>query len=198
MSRFWVVLAAVVVIFSSGHVFAAAAPADDMTSVIAAAQTEGDTANQFLPLLNMLRGLAVVILLICIVGAAMMATWGNSKLALLVGGGAVFLFGAFWVITLVAEAVQKPDSIPELTAIEEPTNTREVKTYGAGAPVKRALNEGLNILTSVTLPFILIYGLWLSLAVAAGESDGAVMRGYVIGAVVALAASILAQAFKII
>ena len=182
-----------------GHVGATTGSAgSDITGAIDAAQDDGGTATQFSGLVTTLRGLAVVTLLMLLVGAGMTATWGNTKLAVTVAVGGMFLFGAFWVVTLVAESMGKPDSIPPLSNATVPTDTNSTTNDLVGKPIKKALNEGLNILTSVTLPFILIYGLWLSLAVAAGESDAPVMRGYVIGAVVALSASILGQVFKII
>lgn len=180
----------------------AGASSEDVSAAISAVETggtAGDVPNQFSGLINTLRGIAVVILLMLLIGAGMTATWGNTKLAVTVGVGGIFLFGAFWVVALVAESMGKPDTIPTLNTTTLTDDASADASYEAiGTPVKNALNEGLNILTSVTLPFILIYGLWLSLAVAAGESDAPVMRGYVIGAVVALAASILGQVFKII
>lgn len=174
-----------------------ASASQDVTAVATASQTT--PPPEMLTLINTLRGLAVILLLIILVGAGMAAAWGNTKLASIVALCAVVLFGGFWVVALIAESFQEPPTIPTLAEFTEvPDSSGTEAPNGPAGPVKTALNAGLTILTSITLPFIMIYGLWLSIAVAAGESDAAVMRGYIIGACVALAASVLAQIFKVL
>ena len=170
----------------------------DVQEVISASATT--PPQGMIALVNTLRGMAVVLLLIVLVGSGMAAAWGNTKVAVLVAGGALVLFGGFWVIALVAEGLGAPPTLPKLQEFSQADlgSAGSSSADGPAGPVKAALNTGLTILTSITLPFIMIYGLWLSLAVAAGESDAASIRSYVIGASVALAASILVQVFKII
>lgn len=199
---FRVIAAGAVALFLIGGPVSARAQArGDAQSVLqnaqqAGAKMEWDSSSRMRGLVDQLRGLATVALLIAIVTASLMAgITGKSTNAIYVAGGAIVLYGGFWILLLIIQAFNAaPQNLPtgdkEITS---PINVGE-----AVAPVIRDfVGYGINMLTTVTLPFLIIYGFWMALGVASGESQGAgpQIKNYVIGAVVALGASIIIQVF---
>lgn len=184
------------------HIQAAVAPADqDVLSVNSQAQSSGmdsgwDTGGTSLNLVEKLRGFATVLLLIALVVAALVAgITGRTTMSIFVAVGAIVLYGGFWIVLLIIENLGNGANVT--------TNSVEVttpvdKTTPIATIVKDFVGYGINMLTTATMPFAIIYGFWMSLGVATGESSsatGSLIRNYVVGAIVAIGASIFTQVF---
>lgn len=172
----------------------------DQAAAITEAETAGakfdwDKQNKRLGLLSQLRGLATVILLVSLIGSAMyVGITGKSGPALFTAVGAVVLYGGFWVVLLVFQAFgAQPTGTP--TTFVNPAATSLVV-----APIIKDFTDYLiGMLTTAIMPFILIYGFWMALGVASGETQnaGVQIKNYVLGGTVAIGASLLVQIFTI-
>lgn len=201
-STFPVVLFALGLFFGAPPAQASSAPSSDVDRVINEAtttvgvDTSWDDRNASLKLVENLRGLATIILLIALVIAAMSAgITGKTTMAIFVAVGAIVLFGGFWIVLLIVEGVggRVPPSA-EVTIEGPDTNYTSV----ISPIIKDFIGSAINMLTTATMPFLMIYGFWLSLGVASGESGGgpgAQVKNYVLGAIVAIGASIFTQIF---
>lgn len=154
-----------------------------------------DQQRATLGLVDSLRGLATVILLIALVVSAMSAgITGKTTMAIFVAVGAVVLYGGFWVALLIVENLGGPVPASNEVTFDGPAAYDSV----IAKVIKDFIGYGINMLTTATMPFLMIYGFWLSLGVASGESgsgSGAQIKNYTIGAIVAIGASIFTQIF---
>lgn len=174
------------------------AQADGDTQVMSQAQSGGaafdwDKSNKRQTLLTQMRGLATVVLLIALVVTAVyVGVTGKSGPALFIAVGAIVLYGGFWIVLLVVQAFgSQPTGAP--TVYQNPAQTSLVV-----APIIKDFTDyGISMLTTAVMPFALIYGFWMSLGVAAGETQnsGVQVKNYILGGTVAIGASILVQIF---
>lgn len=201
-STFPVVLLALGLFFGGHAAHSAQAPSSDVDRVINEAtttvgvDTSWDERSSSLKLVESLRGLATIILLIALVVSAMSAgITGKTTMAIFVAAGAIVLYGGFWIVLLIVENVggRVPPSA-EVTIEGPDTNYTSV----ISPIIKDFIGYAINMLTTATMPFLMIYGFWLSLGVASGESGGgpgSQIKNYTLGAIVAIGASIFTQIF---
>lgn len=164
-------------------------------STTAGVDTSWDEGRTTLKLVESLRGLATIILLIALVVSAMSAGMtGKTTMAIFVAVGAIILYGGFWVALLIVENLGGTVPAASEVSFEGPSNYTSV----IAVVLKDFIGYAINMLTTATMPFLMIYGFWLSLGVASGESGGgpgAQIKNYTIGAIVAIGASIFTQIF---
>lgn len=161
----------------------------------AGAKFDWDKADKRSTLLTQMRGLATVSLFIALVVAAVyVGVTGKSGPALFVAVGAVVLYGGFWIVLLVVQAFgAQPTGSP--TVFANPAQVRLVI-----APIINDFTGyGINILTTAVMPFAIIYGFWMALGIASGESQnsGVQIKNYILGGTVAIGASIIVQVFTL-
>jgi hypothetical protein len=170
---------------------AAVAAADKNSAANLTWDTGGATVN----LIDKLRGLATVLLMIALVVAALVAGMtGRTTMSIFVAVGGVVLYGGFWLVLLVIENLSSPipssnDVVYDTSKINYPSPVSQI--------VKDFITYGINMLTTATMPFLMIYGFWLSLGIAsgAGGDTGGQIKNYVIGGTVAIGAAIFTQIF---
>ena len=154
-----------------------------------------DANNKRVQLLSQMRGLATVLLLIALVGSAVyVGVTGKSGSAIFVAVGAVVLYGGFWITLLIVEGFGAGPTVSQIIATN-PGNPRLVI-----APlIKDFTDYAIAMLTTVTMPFAIIYGFWMALGIASGETQnsGVQIKNYVVGGVVAIGASIIVQVFNL-
>jgi hypothetical protein len=162
---------------------------------IAGVDSSWDKKRTTIKLVENLRSIATVILLIALVVSAMSAgITGKTTMAIFVAAGAVVLYGGFWILLLIIENLGGTTPSSAEVTYEGPSSYKSpVSTI-----VKEFIGYAINMLTTATMPFLMIYGFWLSLGVASGESGGGPgpqIKNYVLGAIVAIGASIFTQIF---
>jgi len=181
---------------------AAVAPSSDVDSVLGEVDRTTDADDSWtrssstLKLVENMRGLATIILLIALVVSAMSAgITGKTTMAIFVAAGAVVLYGGFWILLLIIENLG--GTVPPSNEVEF-DGPSTAYTSVISVVIKDFVGYAINMLTTATMPFLMIYGFWLSLGVASGESGGgagAQVKNYTIGAIVAIGASIFTQIF---
>jgi hypothetical protein len=152
-----------------------------------------DKAGKRGTLLTQMRGLATVALFIALVVAAVyVGVTGKSGPALFAAVGAIVLYGGFWIVLLIVQAFgAQPTGNP--TVFTNPAGSRLVI-----APIIRDFTTyGINMLTTAVMPFAIIYGFWMALGIASGETQnsGVQIKNYILGGTVAIGASIIVQVF---
>lgn len=202
-------------LLSVGLVFASASPSslaqttdDDITKAAAipiGPRQEGqDDAQKLVPVIQKLRGFAVVILLIVLAVSAIAAAMGRTGMAISVAIGAIVLFGGFWVFSLIRSPLDGTD--PQLTVNYQDTNagrgTIDTTTAGENAPkpsvvLSGVMSAGLGLLATAVSPFIVIYGFWLAISFAVGSGDPSAVVNYLLGAIIAFAASLIGQIYNV-
>jgi len=184
------------------HLFPAGALAQNnpTADVLNAAQTGGaafdwDANNKRTGLLNQMRGLATVLLLISVVVSAVyVGVTGRSGIAIFAVVGAIVLYGGFWIVLLIVEGFGAGPTISDIVATNPNAGNLVV------APIIKDFTDyGIAMLTTVVMPFTLIYGFWMALGVASGETQnsGIQIKNYVVGGTVAIGASIIVQVFNL-
>lgn len=171
---------------------------DGDQQVMQEAQTGGakfdwDKGNKRATLLTQMRGLATVALFIAlVVSAVYVGVTGKSGPALFAAVGAIVLYGGFWIVLLIVQAFgAQPTGDP--TVFKNPAATKFVV-----APIINDFTSyGINMLTTAVMPFAIIYGFWMSLGIASGETQnsGVQIKNYIVGGTVAIGASIIVQVF---
>jgi hypothetical protein len=173
-----------------------AAPTADVNQLVA--KTQAQLPPGGLNLITSMRQVALLLLLTISMVAAAFAMAGNMKMSISVLAGGVVLYGGIWIVLLIVESLGSPTSsqIPQLTGYGTFQATTGSAANGPTGPVVALLNGGLDMLTTVTLPFCMIYNIFLGLAVNMQEADHSSKRSAWLGAIVAIGASILLQTFK--
>ena len=173
-----------------------AAPTADVNQLVA--KTQAQLPPGGLNLITSMRQVALLLLLTISMVAAALAMAGNMKMSISVLAGGVVLYGGIWIVLLIVESLGSPTSsqIPQLTGYGTFQATTGSAANGPTGPVVALLNGGLDMLTTVTLPFCMIYNIFLGLAVNMQEADHSSKRSAWLGAIVAIGASILLQTFK--
>jgi hypothetical protein len=178
-------------------------PADraDIDAAVTAADSNSDsdltwdTGGGTVNFVDKLRGLATVLLMIALVVAALVAGMtGRTTMSIFVAVGGVVLFGGFWLVLLVVENLSAPigsseNVVYDTSMINYPSPISQI--------VKDFIGYGINMLTTATMPFLMIYGFWLSLGVASGTGGDTAgqIKNYVLGGTVAIGAAIFTQIF---
>lgn len=171
---------------------------DGDQQVMQGAQTGGakfdwDKGNKRSTLLTQMRGLATVALFIALVVAAVyVGVTGKSGAALFAAVGAIVLYGGFWIVLLVVQAFgAQPTGNP--TVFQNPAGTQ----YVVAPIINDFTSYAINMLTTAVMPFAIIYGFWMSLGIASGETQNSAVqiKNYIVGGTVAIGASIIVQVF---
>lgn len=157
------------------------------------AKFDWDKGNKRTVLLTQMRGLATVGLFIALVVAAVyVGVTGKSGPALFVSAGAIVLYGGFWIVLLIFQAFgAQPTGEP--IVFKNPASN----TYVVAPIIKDFTGYAINMLTTAVMPFALIYGFWMSIGIAGGETQnsGTQIKNYILGGTVAIGASIIVQVF---
>ena len=198
----WILLPTILLLLFVGlsPALATPDPRDDLNDIESAlgatsADTTWDDGSATVNLVDKLRGLAGILLVIALVVAALYAgITGKTTMAIFVAAGGVVLYGGFWIVLLVIENLG--GTVPASNNVDYDMPIADFESP-LSKIIKSFIGYGINILTTATMPFLMIYGFWLSLGIASGTGgdNAGPIKNYVTGAVVALGAAIFTQIF---
>lgn len=135
------------------------------TDMEAIAEAVGDESAPLLGVVYRLRMFALILLGICLSGAALFAAAGRTGLAFGVGLGALVLSGGIWVMTILWQTFgDTPERFPERSGQYADLSGEEGRS-GLDRMIRKVGRECVGIMSMSATPFVLIQALWIALGV---------------------------------
>lgn len=171
----------------------------DSTDISAAGDQIGEQTtfgNTAIWIASRMRSIVAALIMVALVFAGLAFLLGNSRLAWMVAASAVFLFGGFWILAVIAGPFELAQRSQFFAASYDYPVAQGLSP--AADAFSGVLAEGLRLLSVAVTPFVIIYGSMMAINNAISNEHSSAIPNFLLGTVVIYSAGALAQLFMAI